>query len=148
MPWQCSFKKLCFFAPIMPKIMPAQSAKAYPCLLIHLRLRYRPHVSGLFLKRSFFFLRIRLPSTRKRCFGNRNRMSLKTVSRLYIFLIGYFWSHVDRGKRRFSKTMMSNVVDRQKRLENATCGRGLFRKRKKPSIFKKYPDTCGQAKTI
>ena len=29
MPWQCSFKKLCFFAPIMPKIMLAQSAKAY-----------------------------------------------------------------------------------------------------------------------
>ena len=32
MPWQCSFKKLCFFAPIMPKIMLAQSAKAYPQL--------------------------------------------------------------------------------------------------------------------
>ena len=29
MPWQCSFKKLCFFAPILPKIMLAQSAKAY-----------------------------------------------------------------------------------------------------------------------
>ena len=29
MPWQCSFKKLYFFAPIMPKIMLAQSAKAY-----------------------------------------------------------------------------------------------------------------------
>ena len=25
MPWQCSLKKLCFFAPIMPKIMLAQS---------------------------------------------------------------------------------------------------------------------------
>ena len=32
MPWQCSFKKVCFFAPIMPKIMLAQSAKAYPIL--------------------------------------------------------------------------------------------------------------------
>ena len=29
MPWQYSFKKICFFAPIMPKIMLAQSAKAY-----------------------------------------------------------------------------------------------------------------------
>ena len=27
---QCSFEKLCFFAPIMPKIMLAQSVKAYP----------------------------------------------------------------------------------------------------------------------
>ena len=33
MPWQCSFKKLCFFAPIMPRIMLAQSAKAY---LLHI----------------------------------------------------------------------------------------------------------------
>ena len=30
MPWQCWFKNLCFFAPIMPKIMLAQSAKANP----------------------------------------------------------------------------------------------------------------------
>jgi len=29
MPWQCSFKNVCFFAPIMPKITLAQSAKAY-----------------------------------------------------------------------------------------------------------------------
>jgi len=29
MPWQCSFKKFCFFAAIMPKITLAQSAKAY-----------------------------------------------------------------------------------------------------------------------
>ena len=29
MPWQCSFKKLCFYAPIMQKIMLAQYAKAY-----------------------------------------------------------------------------------------------------------------------
>ena len=29
MPWQCSYKKLCFFAPIIPKIVLAQSAKAY-----------------------------------------------------------------------------------------------------------------------
>ena len=28
---QCSFEKLCSFAPIMPKIMLAQSAKAYMC---------------------------------------------------------------------------------------------------------------------
>ena len=48
---------------------------------------------------------------------------------------------MDRGKRRFSKTMTSNVVDRQKRLENATCGRGFFRKRiKKTPRFQKYPD--------
>ena len=33
MPWQCPFKKLCFFAPIMPKIMLAQSAKA--CFKVH-----------------------------------------------------------------------------------------------------------------
>ena len=39
MPWQCSFKKLCFFAPIMPNIMLAQSTKANP--FVHLR-RVRP----------------------------------------------------------------------------------------------------------
>ena len=33
MPWQCSFKKLCFFAPIMPKMMLAQSAKAWLFLM-------------------------------------------------------------------------------------------------------------------
>ena len=30
MPWQCSFKKICFFAPIMPKATLAKSAKAAP----------------------------------------------------------------------------------------------------------------------
>ena len=35
MPWQCSFKKLCFFAPIMPKILLAQSAKANPQVSRH-----------------------------------------------------------------------------------------------------------------
>ena len=58
----------------------------------------------------------------------------------------YFWSRVDRGKRRFSNTMTSNVVDRQKRFEDASCGRGFVEKGKK-SPFQKYPDTCGQAKT-
>ena len=44
---------------------------------------------------------------------------------------------MDKGKRRSSKTMTSNVEDRQKRFENATCGRGFFRKReKKSSVFK------------
>ena len=38
---------------------------------------------------------------------------------------------MDRVKPRFSKTITSHVVDRQKRLENATCGRGFFRKRQK-----------------
>ena len=33
MPWQCSFKKICFFAPIMPKMMLAQSAKAWLFLM-------------------------------------------------------------------------------------------------------------------
>ena len=32
MPWQCSFAKLCSFAPIMPTIMRAQSPKAYAVL--------------------------------------------------------------------------------------------------------------------
>ena len=37
--------------------------------------------------------------------------------------------------------MMSNVEDRQKRFENATCGRGFFRKReKKSSVFQNYRD--------
>ena len=31
----------------------------------------------------------------------------------------FFRARVDRGKRRFSKTMTSNLVDRQKRFENA-----------------------------
>ena len=45
---------------------------------------------------------------------------------------------MDRGKRRFLKTMTSNVViDRQKRFENATCGRGFFRKREKKSSVSK-----------
>ena len=51
---------------------------------------------------------------------------------------------MDRGKGRFSKSMTSNVVDRQKRFENAVCGRGFLRKREeKISVFKKNPDTCG-----
>ena len=44
---------------------------------------------------------------------------------------------MDRGKRRFLKTMMSNVLDRQKWFENATCGRGFSRKRRRKSPFSK-----------
>ena len=44
---------------------------------------------------------------------------------------------MDRGQRRFSKTMTSNVVDRQKRFENTTCGRGLFRKWREKTPFSK-----------
>ena len=57
---------------------------------------------------------------------------------------------MDGGKRRFSKTMTSNVVDRQKRFESARRGRGFFSKTEKETSvrFQKYPDTYGQAKTI
>ena len=44
---------------------------------------------------------------------------------------------MDGRKRRFLKMMTSNVVDRQKRFENATCGRGFFRKRRKKPPFSK-----------
>ena len=44
---------------------------------------------------------------------------------------------MDREKRQFSKTMTSNIVNKQKRSENATWGRGFFRKREtKTSVFK------------
>ena len=40
-------------------------------------------------------------------------------------------------------------VDMQKRFENATCERGFFSKTgEKDLCLQKYPDTCGQAKTI
>ena len=44
---------------------------------------------------------------------------------------------MDRGKRRFSKTMTSNVVDRQKRFENTTSGRGFFSETEKKNPFSK-----------
>ena len=44
---------------------------------------------------------------------------------------------MDREKRRFSKTMTSNVVDRQKRFENTTSGRGFFSETEKKTRFAK-----------
>ena len=54
MPWQCLFKKLCFFPPIMPKIMLTESAKAYSYSL-HRWEETNDSKSG-YRKRSFKFL--------------------------------------------------------------------------------------------
>ena len=40
--------------------------------------------------------------------------------------------------------MTSNVMDRQKRFENATCTRGFLKNGGKNFRFQKYPDTCGR----
>ena len=62
---------------------------------------------------------------------------------------GIFWSRVDRGERSFSKTMTSNVVDKQKRFKNATCVDTDFLENGEKNLhFQKYLDTCGPAKTI
>ena len=89
----------------------------------------------IFLKTEFFFSGYSFCPHVNCVFGNRNRSSLKTVSRRYIFFNRIFLEPCEqRGKRRFSKTMTSNVVDRQlKRFENSTCERGLFQK---TSVFK------------
>ena len=89
----------------------------------------------IFLKTEFFFSGYSFCPHVNCVFGNRNRSSLKTVSRRYIFFNRIFLEPCEqRGKRRFSKTMTSNVVDRQlERFENSTCERGLFQK---TSVFK------------
>ena len=61
MPWQCSFKKLCFFAPIMPKILLAQSAKANPQVSRHNLLSYG---TTYFLTAQFTLSRHNLLSSR------------------------------------------------------------------------------------
>ena len=56
MPWQCSFKNVCFFAPIMPKITLAQSAKAYSNHDSRLTTRKKNALKGK--SNRFFFYRI------------------------------------------------------------------------------------------
>ena len=61
------------------------------------------------------------------------------VFRLLIFLTRYFlWSRVDRGKRRFLKTMTSIVVDWQNRLDlkRYVWTRIFSKMEKKTSVFK------------
>ena len=60
-PWQCSFKKLCFFAPIMPKLLLAQSAKACPQVSRHNLLSYG---TTYFLTAQFTLSRHNLLSSR------------------------------------------------------------------------------------
>ena len=77
----------------------------------------RPRTSTrirIFLKTEFFFSGYSFCPHVNCVFGNRNRSSLKTVSRRYVFFNRIFLEPCEqRGKRRFSKTMTSNVVDRQ-----------------------------------
>ena len=60
-------------------------------------LRPRPHVSGYFWKRNLF-LRIGLPSTRKRWNGHRKRNFSKTVSKLQLFENAVFLFSCGRAK--------------------------------------------------
>ena len=69
-------------------------------------LKPRPHVSGFFWKRNFF-LRIGLPSTRKRWNGHRKRNFSKTVSKVElfensVFLFSFFKKRI---KKRVDKAL-------------------------------------------
>ena len=85
----------------------------YPILAPSTRIR-------IFLRTGFFFSGYGFCPHVSGVFCNRTRGLLKTVSRLWIFLT--VWTE-ENGEKRF---------------ENATCGRGFFRKRKRkpPLIFK------------
>ena len=53
-----------------------------------------------------------------------------------------------QGKTGIFENDEANVVYRQKRFENATCGRGFFGNGRKNLPFQKYWDTCGRGLSV
>ena len=80
-------------------------------------------------------------------FGNRNQSFLKNGLQTVDFFNWVFLGPCGQENGGFQKMMTSNVVDRQKGVENVTCGRRFFRKRrKKPLVFKNIRIRVGKQK--
>ena len=93
------------------KYLPTWGLRLYASPL-HVPLRPRPHVSGFFWKRNFFFTDwpSEVPSTRKRWNGHRKRNFSKTVSKVELLKNAVFLFSCGRGSfwKRIKKVAFSN----------------------------------------